>query len=164
VITTFITLLFSDRHWTGAAFAISSFGGAFIVSRMVLPAAVRRFGPTRVARVSLVVEAVGLLAICLAGGPSLVLVGAALTGLGFGPIFPTLGARAMAAASDQAQGTALSFYSVFLDIALGGSGVVGGLFIGRYGSISPFVLGVGCVAAALALTSRPAKALRQASA
>ena len=152
VLTAYVTLLYADRHWPGAAIAVTVFGAAFILARLALPGSIRRFGGLPVALFALAVECVGLLIIWRATRVEPVLIGAALTGMGFGPIFPALGTRVMAAAPPEAQGSAIGFYSVFLDVALGLSGPLAGVLIVRFGYESPFALGAAAVVCAFGLT------------
>ena len=164
VLTAFITLLYADRHWPGAAFAVSAFGLSFVGVRLGLTRAIRRFGGLPIALAAMVIEFIGLVAIWMAGAPQFALVGAALTGFGFGPLFPSLGRDVMAQAPPDAQGAALGLYCVFPDAALGAAGPMAGFLIGRFGYSAPFALGAGAVAGAFAITAWIMKEQRSASA
>jgi MFS family permease len=151
VITAFVTLFYADRHWPGAAFAVSSFGVAFVAVRLLLPYPMRRFGGLPTTLGSLCIELIGLIMIWRAEAPAVALVGAALVGFGFGPTFPCLGKDAMNNAPQDAQGEALGLYSLFLDVALGASGPAAGALISRFGYSAPFALAAACVTCAFAL-------------
>ncbi|SEP61775.1 Predicted arabinose efflux permease, MFS family [Faunimonas pinastri] len=152
VITAFIALYFGSRDWAGAPFALSAFGLAFIGVRLFLANSVSRFGGLPVARVSLAVEMVGLIALATAQRPEIAIIGAALAGAGFAPVFPALGGEAMSRTPPQNRGVALGIYSVFLDVALGATGPLAGLLASRFGYGSPFLLGVAAVLLSLAMS------------
>jgi MFS family permease len=103
------------------------------------------------ARVSLVLETIGLMALAFAPSPTVAIIGAALAGAGFAPIFPALGNEAMARIPSQNRGVALGLYSVFLDVSLGSTGPIAGLLADHFGYTAPFLLGVGCVLLSLAM-------------
>jgi MFS family permease len=145
VVMTFIALFFQSRNWDGASLALSAFGLAFMTIRLGLAQAVARFGGLPVARLSLVLEIVGLVALAFAPSPYVAILGAALAGAGFAPVFPSLGNEAMARIPPQNRGVALGLYSVFLDVALGSTGPIAGLMADHLGYAAPFFLGVGAV-------------------
>lgn len=144
-ITAFIALYYGDRHWTDAALAVTMLGVTFVAIRLVLPNAITRYGGYRVAVVSLLVEAAGLLMIWLAPQPLYAALGAAVTGAGFALVFPSLGMEAVRRVSDSNRGTALGIYSLFLDMALAITGPLAGLLAAQadFGAIYL----VACVAA-----------------
>jgi MFS family permease len=152
VVMTFVALLFHSRGWSGAPFALSAFGFAFIGIRLGLPQAVARFGGLPVARISLVLEIIGLVALAFAPDPSIATIGAALAGAGFAPVFPALGGEAMGHVPPQNRGVALGLYSVFLDVGLGSTGPLAGLMAAHLGYASPFMLGIGAVLLSLILS------------
>lgn len=152
VIMTFIALFFHSRNWDGAPLALSAFGLAFMGIRLGLAQVVARFGGLPVTRASLVMEVVGLIALACAPNPVVAIIGAALAGAGFAPVFPALGNEAMANIPPQNRGVALGLYSVFLDVALGATGPVAGLLAAHLGYASPFFLGIGAVLLSLAIS------------
>jgi predicted MFS family arabinose efflux permease len=131
-LSTFVALYYASRGWQDAALSLSLFGGCFIGIRLVFGNAIDRFGGYRVAIVSLVVEALGLLLLWFGATPEASLAGAALTGSGFALVFPALGVEAVSRVSNHNRGAALGAYSVFLDVALGLTGPVGGWIAGRF--------------------------------
>jgi MFS family permease len=159
VIATFITLFYDQHGWNhpgqpqglfGAGVALSVFGIAFVVTRLLLADQIARRGGIPVAFVSLVVEALGLLLLWQAPAAWLAVLGCALTGAGFALLFPALGVLAVARAGAQNRGSAIGAYSVFLDISLGLSGPVLGLIAKGYGYASLFLCaGLACVAGLL---------------
>jgi MFS family permease len=153
VISTFITLYYASVHWSGAALALSVFGICFVSVRLVMGSAISRFGGYRVAMTSLVIECLGLIVLALAGSSAMAMLGAALTGIGFSLIFPALGVEAVSRVSMNNRGAALSAYSVFIDVALGITGPLGGWIVsgGHYGPM--FAIAAGLSLAAMLLTA-----------
>lgn len=153
VISTFITLYYASVHWSGAALALSVFGICFVGVRLVMGSAISRFGGYRVAMTSLVIECLGLIVLALAGSSAVAMLGAALTGIGFSLIFPALGVEAVSRVSMNNRGAALSAYSVFIDVALGITGPLGGWIVsgGRYSPM--FAIAAGLSLAAMLLTA-----------
>ncbi|MET4676238.1 MULTISPECIES: MFS transporter [unclassified Luteibacter] len=149
-LSTFVALYYASRGWTDAALSLSIFGGCFIGIRLVFGNVIDRFGGYRVAIVSLAIEACGLVALWLGSTPNATMAGAALTGAGFALVFPALGVEAVNRVSTHNRGAALGAYSVFLDVALGLTGPVGGWVAGIYDYPAIFLLaGFAALAAAL---------------
>jgi MFS family permease len=145
-IASFITLFFASRHWGHAAIALSAFGCFFILSRLLFVSSIARQGGLRVAAISFVGEACGLLVLGFSPSPIFAIIGAALTAFGFALVFPSLGVEAFQRVPSSSRGAALGVFSVFPDVALGLTGPLAGLLAGAYGYASIFL-----VAAAAAL-------------
>lgn len=154
VISTFITLYFASRDWSGAAFALTLFSLGFVIVRLGFGRYITRFGGLTVALVSFVLECAGLLLIWQADSVWLVDLGAFLTGGGFSLVFPALGVEAVKRVQQQDQGSALGTYSAFLDLGLGLTGPVAGLLIGHWGMQSVYLAAALMVLGAFALTLR----------
>jgi MFS family permease len=135
VIATFITLYYASQGWTGAAPTLSVFGVCFVGVRLVLGWTIAHFGGYRTALVSLLIECAGLIVLASASHVGVAMLGAALSGIGFSLIFPALGVVAVERVSASNRGAALAAYSVFIDVALGVTGPLGGWIAsgGRYG-------------------------------
>jgi predicted MFS family arabinose efflux permease len=153
-IVTFITLLYAGRGWTGAAYGLSAFGIAFVAVRILGSGAIRRFGGLRTSLVSLTVECIGLLVIWLAASERTAILGTALTGLGLSLIFPAMAVEALKTVPVANRGAAVGAYTVFLDVALGATGPLAGLAIGRFGYPSAFLLAAIATVAAACITLR----------
>ncbi|MGN6481865.1 MFS transporter, partial [Luteibacter sp.] len=151
-LSTFVALYYASRGWQGAALSLSLFGSCFIGVRLVFANAINRFGGYRVARVSLVVECLGLLLLWFGTSPHAALAGAALTGSGFALVFPALGVEAVSRVSNHNRGAALGAYSVFLDVALGLTGPVGGWIAGLYDYPAIFLVASATTLAAAVLS------------
>jgi len=154
VIATFITLYFASRDWQGAAYALTLFSLGFVLVRLGFGRFITRFGGLRVSLFSFLLESFGLLIIWQADSAWLVGVGAFLTGSGFSLVFPALGVEAVKRVERQDQGSALGTYSAFLDLGLGLTGPVAGLFIGHWGMQSVYLAAAMMVLGALLITLR----------
>ena len=135
VIATFITLYYASQGWMGAAPTLSAFGVCFVGVRLLLGWSIAYFGGYRVALVSLLVETAGLSVLATASHVGVAMLGASLCGIGFSLVFPALGVVAVERVSVSNRGAALAAYSVFIDVALGVTGPLGGWIAsgGRYG-------------------------------
>jgi len=154
VISTFITLYFASRDWSGAAFALTVFSLGFVLVRLVFGRFITRFGGLKVSLASFTLECIGLLLIWQADSAWLVDVGAFLTGCGFSLVFPALGVEAVKRVQQQDQGSALGTYSAFLDLGLGLTGPVAGLLIGHWGMQSVYLAEALMVLGAFLITLR----------
>ena len=143
VLSTFTLLFFREQEWSLAGFSLTAFGCAFILVRLLFGHLPDRSDCLRVARVSLFIEAVGLLLIAISPHPMFALLGAALTGCGCSLIFPALGVYLVRLVPENVRGTALGGYSAFQDLAYGLTGPLAGLLAiyGGYRSLFLFASG-----------------------
>lgn len=155
-ISAFIALDFQAEGWGGAGFALSAFGGAYILVRLLFGSLPDRFGGAKVAAGSLAVQALGLLLLWAAAVPQMALAGAFLTGAGFSLVFPSFGVEAVKRVPPASRGAALGAYVAFFDIGLAATGPVIGLVVTRFGYSSAFAAGALCAALALLSTLRRA--------
>lgn len=125
-IATFITLLYADHGWSGAAYSLTLFSVAFISIRLLFPNAIGRFGGLNVALLCFAMEICGLLLVWSATQPWMAQLGAFLTGVGFSLVFPSIGVEAVKQVTRQNQGSALATYTAFLDLSLGITGPLAG--------------------------------------
>ncbi|HDS1734655.1 MULTISPECIES: MFS transporter [Pseudomonas] len=146
-LTTFVTLYYLERGWTGAALCLSAFGICFIISRLLFVNAVNRFGGYAVAVSCMATEVVGLVLLWLAPVPAVALIGAGLTGVGLSLVYPALGVEAIKQVPTSSRGAGLGAYAVFFDLALAIAGPVMGAAAVYLGYASIFA-----VAALLALS------------
>lgn len=151
-IASFMVLYFAHFRWANAAFALTSFGAAFIVARLLFAKSIHRWGGFRVALVCLAVEMAGLLFLWLAQAPAMAFAGAALTGFGFSLVFPALGVEAVQSVTAENRGSALGIFTAFADLSLGLTGPAVGLVVAGLGYSAMFLFAAGMAAGALALT------------
>jgi MFS family permease len=150
-IATFITLFFSERGWEHAALCLTAFGIFFVSIRLIFASAIDRFGGYRVSMLCFSVECVGLLLLWKASSMGMALVGASLTGIGFSLVFPALAVEAVARVSADNRGAALAMYSLFVDIALGSTGPLGGWVASQYGFPAVYLCAAAAAFSGLAL-------------
>ncbi|WP_086632504.1 MFS transporter [Commensalibacter intestini] len=117
-IQAFMALYFVFNNWNGSAYAISLFGGCFVLIRFIFKSSIDRYGGYIVAIVSLCVETFGLCLIAFTHSIIGTYIGAGLTGCGFSLMYPALGIIAISTVGAENRGSALAFFSLFLDIAL----------------------------------------------
>ncbi|ROL77029.1 MFS transporter [Pseudomonas protegens] len=117
-LTTFITLFYLSRGWSGAAYCLTVFGVCFICSRLLFISCISRFGGFRSAIACMCVETLGLALLWLAPSTAWALIGAGLTGFGLSLVYPALGVEAIKQVPNSSRGAGLSAYAVFFDLAL----------------------------------------------
>lgn len=162
VISAFAALLFTARGWGDAGLVFTAFGVAFILARLLFGSLPDRLGGARVALVSVMIEAVGMLVIWGAETAAMACLGAALTGFGYSLAFPGFGVEAVRRAQPQTRGLAMGAYVAFLDLALGITGPLAGVLADRRGLAAVFAAGAVAVALSalvalrLWMQSRPA--------
>jgi MFS family permease len=150
-IGTFAALDFQSKGWSGAGFALTGFGVAYVFTRIVFGGWPDRFGGARVATWSLLIECAGQVMLWLAPAPAIALLGAILTGAGFSLVFPSFGIEAVKRVPPASRGAALGAYVAFFDIGFGLAGPITGIIAGALGYPSVFAAGaVGAAAALLA--------------
>jgi MFS family permease len=152
-IAAFSTLRFAERQWSHAALAMSAFGFAYVVARLLFGGLPDRFGGARVAAASAATVALGQLGMWLATSAPLAIAAAALTGFGFSLAFPSFGVEAIGRVPPQNRGVALGAYAACFDATMG-FGVAGlGLVVGAWGNAAAFALGAVAAVAALVIAS-----------
>ncbi len=153
----FAALDFQYQGWTGAGFALASFGAAYLFTRLVFGGWPDRFGGARVAAWSLLVECAGQLMLWLAPQAAIAFAGAILTGIGFALVFPSFGIEAMKRVPPASRGAALGAYAAFFDLGFGLAGPTTGLLAGAFGYPSAFAAGALSAAAAILVSRIPSR-------
>lgn len=141
VITTFVALLFSAKHWGNASLAFTAFGAAFIGARLCFGHLPDKLGGAKVALWCVLIETAGQLLIWGADGELMAYIGAALTGFGYSLAFPGFGVEAVRRAPPQSRGVAMGAYVAFLDISLGLTGPIAGAIANRSGVSAVYLAG-----------------------
>jgi MFS family permease len=139
-LTTFSVLLFTQHRWPRAWLPLTVFAVAFVIGRAVLGHLPDRIGGVRVALVSAVIEAAGLLLIWIAATPGVALAGAMLAGFGYTLVYPAFGVEAVRRAPVENRGLATGAYTAFLDLALGLGNPALGLVAGHAGVSAVFLV------------------------
>ena len=152
VLATFITLYFASLHWSGAALTLSLYGACFVVTRILFNGMITRLGGFPVALVSLFVEIFGLLLLGFARVPSAAFAAAALIGIGYSLVFPSLAVEAIRHIPVENRGTALGAYNAFIDLSLFLTGPVAGAIISHAGYRAVFLTCAAGVFLAFCLT------------
>lgn len=117
-LTTFITLFYISRGWTGAAWCLTVFGICFILARLLFISSIARFGGFNSAIACMSIETLGLVLLWLAPSTAFALIGAGLAGFGLSLVYPALGVEAIKQVPNTSRGAGLSAYAVFFDLAL----------------------------------------------
>lgn len=144
VLVSFITLYYRSHGWSHAEWGLSVFSVSFVCIRLVFSGAVRSYGGFIVALVSLTVESIGLITICVSNSPWVTLGGAAIAGAGISLIFTALGVEALREVADPNRASALGAYSLCQDLSVGMTGPVAGLIAASSGFSSIFGLASLC--------------------
>jgi len=140
-IAAFSTLLFAAQAWSHAALAMTAFGAAYVLARLLFGGLPDRFGGARVAVASAAVAALGQLGLWLATGGAMAVAAAALTGFGFSLAFPSFGVEAIRRVPPQHRGVALGAYTACFDAAMGLGVPLLGAIVGRSGERAAFAVG-----------------------
>jgi MFS family permease len=150
-IAAFSTLLFNERGWPHAALAMTSFGAAYVLARLLFGGLPDRFGGARVAVASAAVAATGQLGMWLATSSTMAVAAAALTGLGFSLAFPSFGVEAVRRVPPQNRGVALGAYTACFDATMGLGVPALGMVVGGFGHSAAFAMGTFTAAASLVI-------------
>ncbi len=153
-ITSFLALTYAARGWSGAGMALAVFSTGYIAVRLIGSHWPDRYGGTRVAVVSLAIEAVGQAMIWLAQDPWMALTGALITGLGFSLIFPCMGVEATRRVPIEQRGRAVANFIAFFDLAIGVTAPAVGYAAGLFGYGSAFLIGAIATLGALLLAAQ----------
>lgn len=140
-ISSFISLLFTEKHWGDPSMAFMAFGACYVLTRVFFSSFPDKYGGYKVALVSLMVQATGQLLIGFASSEVMAIAGCSLTGIGFSLIFPALGVLVIKKVAPQIRGTALGAYAAFFDLSLGLSGPIAGIIAGWYDYKTVYLFG-----------------------
>lgn len=146
-IAAFGTLLFRAHGWPHAALAMTAFGAAFVLARLLFGGLPDRFGGATIAMASALVATLGQIGMWLATSGPMAVAAAALTGLGFSLAFPSFGVEAIRRVPAQNRGVALGAYTACFDLTMGVGVPLLGIAVAAFGYGAAFAFGaVGAVA------------------
>ncbi|WP_158743940.1 MFS transporter [Acidisphaera sp. L21] len=138
-IAAFLALRYDEQGWAGGGWALMTFGGVYIIARLLMGGLPDRLGGIKVALVCLVTEAAGLSVIAAAGSPLVAVLGTALTGLGYSLVFPALGVEVVRRVAPENRSVALGAFLACFDLGLGAAGPVMGLLAAGHGLSTAFM-------------------------
>jgi MFS family permease len=116
---TFLVLLCADRGFGGGAYALAVYATATLASRLTFGGAPDRYGPRRCMVAACAAGCLGQVLIATAHTWLVVGLGAALFGVCWSLVFPTLALLVVARVPAAERGAGLAAYSGFLDLAFG---------------------------------------------
>lgn len=147
----FITLYFRSRGWDFAGLALTFFGGGFVLVRIFFSTLPDKVGGVPVARISLLVQALGQFLLWTAPNGWFALAGCLLSGLGCSMVYPSMGVEVVKRVPAELRGAALGGFAAFQDVAYAFTGPLAGLLADHFGYSSIFLMGGLCALAAFGL-------------
>lgn len=147
-----LVLYLTRDHIGGQNVGLVVFAAAFLATRGAGSPLTDRFGGVRVCRVILVVEAAGLcLPAVLTSEPG-ALLGAAVTGIGLGLVYPSTSAITLGRAGRRQAGASMGTMTSFWDLGIMAAGPISGLVATYFGYRPAFAVAAGVTVVALVLT------------
>jgi MFS family permease len=135
----FLPPLYLAGGWSNPGAALTAFGVTYIVMRLFFSGVPDRAGGYRVAGCFLFIQLAGQLLIWRADSAFGAMLGAAVTGIGYSLIFPSLGVEAMKRVSPENRGLVIGAYLACFDLALAVAGPAAGVVAQNFGVASAFV-------------------------
>jgi MFS family permease len=114
----FTVLLSVDQGWDPSWAPFTAFSVALVLIRLAFGRLPDRLGGARTALIFLALQGAGLAGVMLAGSATVCVLASLVAGLGYAFIYPALGREAVRAVQPAQSGTAVAFYSAFLDLSL----------------------------------------------
>ncbi|GAA1682191.1 MFS transporter [Microbacterium lacus] len=124
----------------GAASVFGVFAASVVVARLVLARLPDRIGPLRAAAISLVLLCGGLVILGIAGSFAVAAVGAALMGVGFSPLYPSLTMLAARGLRSRNRALGLGLFASFTSLGYASGALVGGIVLAAMSSTWAFLL------------------------
>ena len=149
-LATFIVLHLEARGIGSGATVFAAFAAMLVLTRLVFGHLPDQVGPTPVAVVATLGEALGLALIAVAHSLPLALLGGLVMGAAFSLLNPALMLIALGRVSQSARGAAMGTYTAFFDAGVGFGAPLAGLVAALAGYESAFFFAAAvCVASAL---------------
>lgn len=124
----------------GAASVFGVFAASVIAARLVLARMPDRIGPLRSAAISLVLLCGGLVVLAVAGSFAVAACGAALLGIGFSPLYPSLTMLAARGLRSRNRALGLGLFASFTSLGYAAGALVGGIVLAATSSVWAFLL------------------------
>ncbi|PZF82167.1 MFS transporter [Jiangella anatolica] len=137
----------------GAASVFAVFSVSVIAARIALANLPDRIGPLRSTAISLCALAAGLATLAFARDFWTAAIGAALIGVGFSPLYPSLTMLATRGLTVENRALGLGMFSAFTSVGYAGGALIGGLVIAAASTTWAFVVAAGLQLAALAIVT-----------
>lgn len=137
----------------GAASVFAVFAASVILARIALAQLPDQIGPLRASAISLVLLSIGLAVLAFARDFPVAAIGAAIMGVGFAPLYPSLTMLAARSLRPSNRAVGLGMFGSFTSIGYAGGALVGGLVIAATSSMWAFVLVAGLQLVALAVVT-----------
>lgn len=150
-------LVLSLGHSAGRVVALPVFACAFLLVRGFGSPLVDGYGGATVARLTLIVQAAGLVLLAAAPNLAVTLTGAAITGAGLGLIYPATAAMTLRRARTESGGAAVGAMTSFWDLGILIAGPLSGSIAAGIGYHAAFATAAVATALALALAVRAAR-------
>lgn len=139
---------------TGSAASVYAvFAVSVIAARLALASLPDRIGPLRATAISLTALAAGLTTLAFARDFWLASLGAALIGIGFSPLYPSLTMLATRGLRTGNRALGLGLFSSFTSIGYGGGALLGGFVIAYASSTAAFLIVAGLQVVALVVVT-----------
>ena len=139
--------------FTGAASVFGVFAVSVIGARLALATMPDRIGPLRSTAISLCALFAGLTTLALAPNFWVAAIGAALMGVGFSPLYPSLTMLATRGLHLHNRAMGLGLFASFTSVGYAGGALIGGLVIASASSMWAFLLVAGLQLVALAVVT-----------
>jgi len=149
----FVVLFLSSQGIGGGAVVFTAFAAAVVLSRLMLGHVPDRIGPRRGGTLAAAIEAAGFMIIALSGSLASRVVGAAVVGIGFSLLFPSLALLVVNAVPDSGRGAAMGAFSAFFDAGVGIGAPLAGVVATTSGYAAVFVMAAAASALGALLTA-----------
>lgn len=117
-ISSFLVLAFAARNWENGGYALATFGGTFVLARVVLGRWTDDVRGPRLLVGTLLTEIAGLALLMIANTPWLGFAAAAMAGFGASMVYPLFALPAMRNVPPSSIGTAIGTYDACFDVSL----------------------------------------------
>jgi MFS family permease len=135
----FLPPLYLAGGWSNPGAALTAFGVTYIVMRLFFSGVPDRAGGYRVAGMLLFAQIAGQLLIWRADSAAGAMLGAAVTGVGYSLVFPSLGVEAMKRVPPENRGLVIGAYLACFDLALAIAGPTAGVVAQNFGVSAAFL-------------------------